>query len=65
MLVLTRKQDEVIRIGNEIVIKVIRTGKGAAKIGIEAPAHIRVVRGELTLNDAAAADGDALVLTTL
>ncbi len=48
MLVLTRKQDGVIRIGNDIVIRVIRTGKSSIKIGVEAPANVRVVRGELS-----------------
>ena len=48
MLVLTRKRDEAIKIGDEIIIKVIHTGKGSVKLGIEAPAHIRVLRGELT-----------------
>jgi carbon storage regulator len=47
MLVLTRKPAEVIRIGENIVIKVIKTGKGTVKIGIEAPANVRVMRGEL------------------
>ncbi len=48
MLVLTRKVSEEIKIGNDIVIKVIQTGKGTIKLGIEAPRHIRVLRGELT-----------------
>jgi len=47
MLVLTRKPAETIHIGEGIVIKVIKTGKGTVKIGIEAPAHVRVMRGEL------------------
>lgn len=47
MLVLTRKRDEVIQIGDDIVIKILKTGKGAIKIGIEAPGDIRVIRGEL------------------
>ncbi len=47
MLVLTRKAAETIRIGDDIVIKVIKTGMGSVKIGIEAPASIRVMRGEL------------------
>ncbi|MFN8709821.1 MAG: carbon storage regulator [Planctomyces sp.] len=47
MLVLTRKAGETIRISENIVIKVIRTGKGAVKIGIEAPSDVRVMRGEL------------------
>lgn len=47
MLVLTRKQDGVIRIGDDIVIRVIRTGKSSIKIGVDAPANVKVVRGEL------------------
>lgn len=48
MLVLTRKRDGVIRIGENIVIRVIRTGKSSVKIGVDAPADVRVVRGELS-----------------
>ena len=47
MLVLTRKRDEIIKIGNDIVIKVIKTGNGSVKIGIEAPSSVRVLRGEV------------------
>lgn len=47
MLVLTRKAAESIRIGDDVVIKVIKTSRGTVKIGIEAPADVRVVRGEL------------------
>lgn len=46
MLVLTRKQGEEILIGDDIRIKIIRTG-GNVRIGIDAPDHIRVVRSEL------------------
>ena len=47
MLVLTRKTAEIIRIGDDVVIKVIKTGRGTVKIGIEAPDSVRVIRGEL------------------
>ena len=47
MLVLTRKPAETIRIGDDVVIKVIKSSKGTVKIGIEAPGHVRVMRGEL------------------
>jgi carbon storage regulator len=53
MLVLTRKTSEMIQIGDEIVVKVIRTGKSTVKIGIEAPAHVRVLRAELCDEDEA------------
>jgi len=54
MLVLTRKRSETILIGDDIIVKVLKTGKGAIKIGIEAPRHIRVLRGELLEADSAA-----------
>ncbi|SFJ25408.1 carbon storage regulator [Planctomicrobium piriforme] len=47
MLVLTRKMGETIQIGDSIVIKVIACGRGKAKIGVDAPATTRVLRGEL------------------
>ena len=47
MLVLTRKRDEMITIGTDIVIRVMKTGKGSVKIGIEAPPSVRVLRGEI------------------
>lgn len=47
MLVLTRKKSEMIQIGDRIVIKVIATGRGKVKIGIDAPADLRVLRAEL------------------
>lgn len=47
MLVLTRKRDEFIKIGSNIVIRVMKTAKGSVKIGIEAPDSVRILRGEI------------------
>ncbi|MBS0204737.1 MAG: carbon storage regulator [Planctomycetes bacterium] len=47
MLILTRKRNDSIRIGEDIVVRVMRTAKGSVKIGIEAPDSVRIVRGEL------------------
>ncbi len=47
MLVLTRKRHQMIRIGKDIFVKVLRTGPSTVKIGIEAPKHVRVLRAEL------------------
>jgi carbon storage regulator len=47
MLVLTRKYQEKIRIGDNITITVLRTKGKAVRLGIEAPASVPVVRGEL------------------
>jgi carbon storage regulator len=47
MLVLTRKRSEMIQIGDNIVLKIIQTGRNSVKIGIEAPSNVRVLRAEL------------------
>jgi carbon storage regulator CsrA len=47
MLVLTRKLQEKIRIGNDITITVLRVKGNTVRIGVEAPRDVRVVRGEL------------------
>src|SRR5262249_6811642 len=47
MLVLTRKRSEMIQIGENVVIKVLQTGRSTVKIGIEAPDDVRVIRAEL------------------
>ena len=53
MLVLTRKADEQILIGNDIKITLVRVRGNSVRIGIDAPKEIRVVRGELACKDAA------------
>ena len=52
MLVLTRKLEEQIRIGDDIIISILRFKGNTVRIGIEAPREIRVVRGELPRHDA-------------
>ena len=47
MLVLTRKLDEKIRIGENITITLLRVQGNTVRLGIEAPRDIRVIRGEL------------------
>ena len=47
MLVLARKLDEAIIIGDNISIKVISIDKGVVKLGIEAPRDISIIRNEL------------------
>jgi len=47
MLVLTRKVREQIRIGDNIVITILRVQGQAVRVGIDAPRSIRVVRAEL------------------
>ncbi|PNV83936.1 MAG: carbon storage regulator [Sulfurimonas sp.] len=47
MLVLSRKTDESIVIGDDIVLKIISVDKGVVKIGIDAPKNVSIVRQEL------------------
>jgi carbon storage regulator len=52
MLVLTRKQNEKIRIGDNITITVVRMKGKSVRLGIEAPNNVNVLRGELVFDDA-------------
>ncbi len=47
MLVLTRKVGQQIRIGDDIVIKVLRQEGGRIRLGISAPPEVAVRRDEL------------------
>ena len=48
MLVLTRNRGERIRIGEDVVVTILRVVKGRVKIGIEAPKNVTVNRDEIT-----------------
>lgn len=47
MLILSRKLDEAIWIGDNVKIKIMGIEKGTVKIGIEAPSDITILREEL------------------
>ncbi len=47
MLVLTRKLNEQIQIGNDITITVVRVKGNTVRVGIDAPRDVRIVRAEL------------------
>ena len=47
MLVLARKMDESILIGDNIYVKVISIEKGVVKLGIDAPSDVTIIREEL------------------
>ncbi|MDO4569248.1 MAG: carbon storage regulator [Planctomycetia bacterium] len=47
MLVLSRKESERIRVGDSIVVTVVRLTKDRVRLGIEAPDDVLVLRDEL------------------
>ena len=47
MLVLTRKADQIINIGDDIRIKILEIGNGYVKLGIDAPKEMPIYREEL------------------
>ena len=47
MLVLTRKPGEKLVLGNAIVVAVVAVTGNQVRVSIEAPADVRILRGEL------------------
>ena len=47
MLVLSRKERERIRLGDSIVVTIVRVSGDRVRLGIEAPADMLVIREEL------------------
>ena len=47
MLVLTRRAEEKIKIGDNIVISILGVEAGSVKIGIDAPREITILRMEV------------------
>ena len=56
MLILTRKKNETICIGDAVAITVIRLAGNKVRLGITAPRDVRVLRVELDEPDAAPAE---------
>jgi len=47
MLVLSRRESERIRLGDSIVVTVVKLAGDRVRLGIEAPADMLILRGEL------------------
>jgi carbon storage regulator len=47
MLVLARRRDETIRIGDDISVKVVRIGPNSVRLGIQAPQGVAIHRQEI------------------
>jgi len=51
MLVLTRKPTQQIRVGDAIIITVVRVEGNKVRIGIEAPLDVPIMRGEIAASE--------------
>jgi carbon storage regulator len=47
MLVLSRKERQSIRLGDDITVTIVRLTRDQVRLGIDAPREIRVLRDEL------------------
>jgi len=52
MLVLSRRIGQRIKIGNEIVITIVRCGADVVRVGVDAPKRLAVLREELLEREA-------------
>lgn len=55
MLVLSRKSEETILIGQDIVVRVLKVSGSTVKLGIEAPRQTTIKRAELLGDESATA----------
>jgi carbon storage regulator len=54
MLVLSRKESQRIRLGDSIVITIVKISGDKVRVGIDAPANVLVLRDELEVYEAPA-----------
>lgn len=47
MLILSRRESECICLGDDIVLTIVRVNGDKVRIGIEAPANVKILRNEL------------------
>lgn len=65
MLVLSRKETERIRLGDSIVVTVVRVAGDKVRLGIEAPPDVLVLRDELQMHGQSAVAPDADITEAL
>ena len=51
MLVLSRKTEQTIHIGDHIKVTILKVKGNCVKVGVEAPQRVRILRGELESNE--------------
>jgi carbon storage regulator CsrA len=65
MLVLSRKLQQQIKIGDQITVTILRVKGNTVRVGIQAPRDVRVIRGELPKADETANATDLVDSQTL
>ena len=55
MLVLSRRENEQIKLGDSIVVTVVKVAGDRVRLGIKAPSDMLVLRGELERREAVSA----------
>ena len=58
MLVLSRRETERVRLGDKIVLTIVRVSGDKVRLGIEAPADVLVLRDELQPHGESATDAN-------
>jgi len=58
MLVLSRKEGEKLRLGEEILITVVKVGADKVRLGIQAPSNLLILRDELEVHDQTEAEDE-------
>lgn len=56
MLMLSRKPGEAVQIGDDIVVRVVKTSRGQCKLLFEAPKEVPIMRKELLQQRSALSD---------
>ena len=51
MLVLSRKESQRVKLGESIVLTVVRLGRDKVRLGIDAPSDVVILREELDAKD--------------
>jgi len=59
VLVLSRRETERVRLGDSIVLTIVRVSGDKVRLGIEAPANVLVLRDELQPHAESAAEVEA------
>ena len=65
MLVLSRKETQRIRLGDSIVVTIVKISGDKVRVGIDAPADVLVLRDELEVRSGAVPEANPPALSSL